>query len=271
MKTIPHNNLAPILDRYALDRTLTFRHQQAIATQHGVSLRDVEIQALSMGITPLRYLRNRKTIDTQRQQKLLESHVAIIGCGGLGGHVAEMLTRIGVGHLTLIDPDYFDEHNLNRQNFATLDVLDEPKVHVLERALVRINPVIRIRPIIQRFDPDISMALVTESDVVVDALDNPDTKLKLAAACQSRSLPFVHGAVAGMDGQLAVNATLEHLYPDGTHGAEDAAGNLPFTVAYVAAMQAAETVKLILGMGAPLTGQVLITDLLYNDCTRMEA
>jgi hypothetical protein len=74
-----------------------------------------------------------------------------------------------------------------------------------------------------------------------------------------------------MDGQISVNATLEHLYHDGGHGAEDAVGNLPFTATFVAAMQAAEAVKLILDLGESLAGEVLITDLLYHDFTRIKA
>ena len=231
----------------------------------------MERHALSSDILPLRYARNRDTIDTEKQLKLLEARVAIIGCGGLGGHVAEMLTRIGVGHLSLVDPDVFDEHNLNRQNFATLDVLEEEKVQVLKRNLSSINPSVQIRPIIKALDPARDFALIEDADVIVDALDNPQIKLELAQTCQTHSVHFVHGAIAGMDGQISVNATLEHLYHDGGHGAEDTVGNLPFTATFVAALQAAEAVKLILDLGESLAGEVLITDLLYHDFTRIKA
>ena len=182
-----------------------------------------------------------------------------------------MLTRIGVGQLTLIDPDTYDEHNLNRQNFSTLEVLGQEKAHVLKRNLVAINPATQIRPIVHRFDPKHDMALIDDADVVIDALDDPAVKLALAAACRSQSLPFVHGAIAGMNGQLAVNTTLEHLYHDGTHGAETTAGNLPFTAAFIASLQAAETVKLLLDLGETLEGEVLITDLMYGEFTRLPA
>ncbi len=182
-----------------------------------------------------------------------------------------MLTRIGVGHLTLIDPDTFDEHNLNRQNFSTLAVLGQAKVHVLKHHLIAINPALQIRPIAHRFDPAGDMPLIDDADVVIDALDTPEVKLSLATACRSHSRPFVHGAIAGMDGQLAVNAPLEHLYHDGTHGAESTAGNLSFSAAFIASLQAAETVKLLLDLGESLEGEVLITDLMYGDFTRIPA
>ncbi len=268
-KEIHLDNTTQALIRSAPDHLLPFGAQLAIAAEYDLPLWEVEHRALSLGILPLRYARNRNTITAEKQLRLLEARTAIVGCGGLGGHVAEMLTRIGVGHLTLIDPDVFDEHNLNRQNFATLDVLGVEKVRVLKRQLSACNPAVQIRPITRRFDPQEDMPLIEDATVVIDALDDPALKLSLAKACRDRALPFVHGAIAGMNGQIAVNVTLEHLYRDGGHGAEDAAGNLPFTATFVAAIQAAEAVKLITGLGESLEGEVLITDLLYNDFTRL--
>ncbi len=265
------NSIRQSLQKLATDGLLPFAAQKEISQTFDLPLWEVEYRALDLGIFPLRYARNRNTIGLDAQRRLLEARVAILGCGGLGGHVAEMLTRIGVGHLSLVDPDAFDEHNLNRQNFATPDVLGVEKVRVLKRQLSTINPMVQIRPITRRFDPQEDMPLIEDATVVIDALDDPALKLSLAEACRDRALPFVHGAIAGMDGQIAVNATLEHLYRDGGHGAEDAAGNLPFTATFVAAIQAAEAVKLITGLGESLEGEVLITDLLYDDFTRMKA
>jgi len=239
--------------------------QQSIAAQYNLPLWDVERLALEAGILPLRYARNRDTINVGQQLQLHHAHVALIGCGGLGGHAAEMLARIGVGHLTLIDPDVFDEHNLNRQNFSTPDVLGEPKVHVLQHHLSAINPAVQIRPLVHRFEPQDDLSLIRDADVVIDALDNPEIKRALAGVSRSEPFHFVHGAIAGMSGQLAVNATLEHLYPDGTHGAETQAGNLAYSAVFIAAMQVSETIKLILGIGESLERDVLRTDLAYND------
>ena len=270
-RTPLNNLLTRTLHEHSPDGLLPFEAERQIATRFDLPLWEVEHQALEEAILPLRYTRNRQTIDTARQLRLLDARVAIIGCGGLGGHVAEMLTRIGVGHLTLIDPDTFDEHNLNRQNFSTLATLGQEKVQVLKHHLLAINPATQIRPITHRFDPAHDMPLIDDADVVIDALDDPAVKLTLAAACQSRSLPFIHGAIAGMDGQLAVNTTLEHLYRDGTHGAEETAGNLSFSAAFIASLQAAETVKLLLDLGESLEGEILITDLMYGDFTRIRA
>jgi len=249
----------------ANDGLLSLAAQQSIAAQYDLPFWDVERQALEAGILPLRYARNRDTINAGQQLLLHQARVALIGCGGLGGHAAEMLARIGVGHLTLIDPDVFDEHNLNRQNFSTPDVLGEPKVHVLQHHLLTINPAVQIRPLMHRFDPREDRELIRDADVVIDALDHPQIKQALAELSRSEPFHFVHGAIAGTSGQLAVNATLEHLYPDGTHGAETQAGNLAYSAVFIAAMQVSETVKLILGIGESLEGQALRTDLAYND------
>ena len=267
----PLDNLTRTLHEHSPDGLLPFEAAQQIATRFDLPLWTVERRALEADIFPLRYARNRQTLDAAGQLRLLDARAAIIGCGGLGGHVAELLTRIGVGHLTLIDPDTFDEHNLNRQNFSTLAVLGQEKAQVLKHHLLAVNPAIQIRSITRRFDPDHDMPLIDDADVVIDALDDPAVKLALAAACRSRSLPFIHGAIAGMDGQLAVNTTLEHLYRDGTHGAEETAGNLSFSAAFIASLQAAETVKLLLNLGESLEGEVLITDLMYGEFTRIPA
>jgi molybdopterin/thiamine biosynthesis adenylyltransferase len=267
MRRIPLDNVTHSIIEHAQEHLLPFQKQASIATAFGLPLWEVERHALQAGIYPLRYARNRDTITLQHQIKLLEARVAIVGCGGLGGHVAEMLVRIGVGHLTLVDPDRFDEHNLNRQNFSTLDTLGKEKVYVLKHALSSINPSVQIRPITQHLNPERDFPLIADADVVVDALDNPKVKLELARVCLEHGTAFVHGAIAGMDGQVTVNTTLEHLYHDGAHGAEATAGNLSFSAAFVAAIQAAEAVKQIIGAEETLAGKLLITDLFYDDFT----
>ncbi len=264
-KEKPLNDVIAVILAKANDGLLPFQAQQSIAARYDLPLWDVERLALEANITPLRYARNRDTINCEQQLQLLNTRVALIGCGGLGGHAAEMLTRIGVGHLTLIDPDVFDEHNLNRQNFSTPDVLGQPKVHVLQRHLSTINPAVQIRPLVHHFDPLEDRNLIHDADVVIDALDNPEIKRALAHLSRSEPFHFVHGAIAGMSGQLAVNSTLEHLYPDDTQGAEIQAGNLAYSAVFIAAMQVSETIKLILGIGESLEGQVVRTDLAYND------
>jgi len=248
-----------------LDTTLSLADHRHAVEQFGVSYRKVEELALEMGIVPLRYLRNQSTISPSQQKTLFDSHVIIIGCGGLGGHVAEILTRIGIGKLSLYDFDTFEEHNLNRQNFSTLANLGREKVLVVKEALEQINPSIEIEGFVQQFDPFKEKDKLKDGTVLIDAVDDPQTKLDLARICQEQALHFIHGAIAGMHGQFATDTTLEQLYPHAGRGAELVSGNPPFTVTLAASIQASETIKVILDMGEPLKEEFLTTDLLYNE------
>lgn len=211
------------------------------------NFRDVEGKALCEGILPLRYKRNQKTISTQEQYTLFQSHVVIIGCGGLGGFVSEMLTRIGVGMLTLIDGDVFEEHNLNRQNFSSLQTLGRNKAEVLAQKLQEINPAlhVNIHPKFLSLPDDENLLL--NAHVIVDALDNPELKCSVAKWAQENRKAFVHGAIAGYYAQFSSCATLENLYRSHGDGAEKTSGNPSFTVCFAASIQSAEVVKLLLG------------------------
>ena len=216
-------------------------------------------------MTPLRYKRNQSTISVENQLKLLNSHVSIVGCGGLGGHIAEILTRIGVGNLALFDFDIFEEHNLNRQNFSNYNNLGKEKVLVIKEALELINPALHVEAFIKKFNPFMDMDLIKNSNVVVDALDNPQTKLDLSFTCKERNIIFVHGAIAGMTGQFTTCNTLENLYRYSGSGIEKSVGNPSFSVTFAASIQSAEVIKTILKMGNTLKDNILMTNLLENE------
>src|SRR6185369_3162533 len=107
----------------------------------------VEEVALDRGILPARYQRNRKAISVQDQLTLFRSRVAVIGCGGLGGYVVEELARLGVGTIVVIDPDVFEEHNLNRQLFSSPANLDTAKVEAAAKRIGEVNPAVNLVPI----------------------------------------------------------------------------------------------------------------------------
>ncbi len=208
--------------------------------------RDIEEMALKNAIVPLRYKRNQKTISTPEQYTLFQSHVIIVGCGGLGGFVAEMLTRIGVGHLTLIDGDVFEEHNLNRQNFSSIHTLGDNKANVLAEKLHEINPSLHVKSIPSFLRLPEDAHLLTSAHLIVDALDNPTMKCLLASYAKEHTIPFVHGAIAGYYAQFASCTTLENIYRAQGDGAEKTSGNPSFTVCFAASIQSTEVVKLLL-------------------------
>jgi molybdopterin/thiamine biosynthesis adenylyltransferase len=260
-------NIEEFLKQSAVDTFLPILVEKEAVEFYGLSFQEVENIALKNRITPLRYKRNQSTISIENQLKLLNSHVAIVGCGGLGGHIAEILTRIGVGTLTLFDFDIFEEHNLNRQNFSNYNSLGKEKVLVVKEALELINPSLHVEAFIKKFDPFMDMDLIKNSNVVVDALDNPQTKLDLASTCKEKNIAFVHGAIAGMTGQFTTSNTLENLYRGSGSGIEKSVGNPSFSVTFAASIQSSEVIKTILGIGDTLKENILITNLLENEFT----
>ncbi len=210
------------------------------------NFRDVEQCALENNILPLRYKRNQKTLTTQDQYTLFKAKVLIVGCGGLGGFVSEMLARIGVGELILCDGDVFEEHNLNRQNFSSIKTLGRNKAEVLKEKLEEINPALHVKTKTTFLRLPKERELLEKVDVIVDALDNPNLKCLLASCAQAINKPFVHAAIGGYYSQFATQTTLEHLYAQEGDGIETHLGNPSFTVCFAASIQSVEVVKLLL-------------------------
>ncbi|MGB9723511.1 MAG: HesA/MoeB/ThiF family protein [Chloroflexia bacterium] len=238
------------------------------ARRAGRPLREIELQALDAGLLPERYLRNLGLFGREGQRRLLERCVAVVGCGGLGGHVIEGLARSGVGRLIVIDGDRFVPHNLNRQILGTLDTLGRPKAEVAAERVVRVNPAVEVVVWTVAATEENLPDLLAGADVVVDALDTPRDRLRLQAAAARLGLPLVHGAIAGFIGQVTTvfpgDEALSLLYgrervPD--HGAEFFLGTPAPTPALVAAFQVAEVLKLLLGRGELLHRRLLYIDL----------
>ena len=251
--------LLDFLKTHLEDGFLPLSYGYEAAKHYNISFRDVEIAALNAGIMPLRYKRNCKSLSPKEQLTLLHSHVLILGCGGLGGFVAEFLTRIGVGNITLFDGDFFEEHNLNRQIGATLETLGKNKAQTLSLRLKKINPALHVNAYAEFFSLDKHRAMLSNVDVMVDALDEPALKRTLARWAHEHHLSFVHAAIAGMTLQCNTNQCLEDFYPTDGKGAEAYAGNLSFTVSCAASLQSAEVVKILLGR--PHLDKTLFMDL----------
>jgi len=252
----------------AIDGLLHWVDQVAASEKFNTSIATIEGHALQQGILPARYQRNRNLLTCEDQYRLFCSHVVVVGCGGLGGHVIEGLVRLGVGQLTIIDPDIFEEHNLNRQTFCTMSTLGKSKAKITAERAVDINPAVTVTPHVLAFASDNGTMLLSGADIVVDALDNIIVRLELSAVCRELSVPLVHGAIGGWSGQvtsqLPNDNSLETLYAGKEHhtGIENKMGNPSFTPALVAALQVTETTKILLNLGEALSSRVLTIDLL---------
>jgi len=200
-----------------------------------------------------RYLRNINALSVDDVLKLHNSKVCVIGGGGLGGYVVEILARIGVLNITLIDYDTFKSNNLNRQLFSEEQLLGTYKVDAAISRITKVNSTVTMNGVKEKLDENNALNILTGHDIVIDALDNIQTRLMLAKACTSLSIPMVHGSIAGWFGQVAVvfpgDEILDIIFGDvkTERGIEKELGNLPFTASIVASIQCAECVKILTG------------------------
>lgn len=267
-------DLVQFLRERSVDGLLPLAVQAEAAGLFGLTLAQVEETALDNTILPVRYQRNRETISIDQQRALFRSRVAVIGCGGLGGYVIEELARLGIGGIVAVDPDVFEEHNLNRQLFATPDLMGRNKAEAAARRVAAINPAVTCVPVAESFAEHNGDEILRGVAAAVDGLDSIPARLLLADRCDARSIPLVHGAIAGWYGRLAVqfpgDGTMRRLYPRSHDlpGIESRQGNPSFTPAVIASLQVAEVVKLVLHIGEPLRSSCLDVDLYHLEVER---
>jgi molybdopterin/thiamine biosynthesis adenylyltransferase len=256
------------LQEHAQGDLLPWAAQQAAANHYDRTFGEIEGLALANGLLPARYQRNRETISTIDQLQLFGSTVAVIGCGGLGGYIIEQLARLGIGRIIAVDPDIFEEHNLNRQLFALPALLGTPKVEAAAMRVALINPAVNLKPVQRTYDDTNARELLSTVQAVADAVHNIPARLVLARDCNLLGIPLVHGAIAGWYGQVTTQfpgeESIEMLYAKGGHegGAERILGSPAFTPAVIASLQVAEICKILLGKGACLRRRVAHFDLL---------
>jgi molybdopterin-synthase adenylyltransferase len=237
-----------------------------VAAEAGISARAAEIAALKLEIIPVRYFRNIASLGSAGQARLLSSSVAVVGAGGLGGLVIELLSRLGVGKITIIDGDRFAEDNLNRQVLCREDDLDRLKAEVGAQRVRAINSAIEVvfHPIF--LTEENAVELLSKSQVVVDALDRISIRIVLEKVIGELGIPMVHGAIGGFLGQVATimpgSSILSSLYGgDAARGIEAVLGTPTVTPAVVAALEVMEVIKFLLDRGTPLKDELLYLEL----------
>lgn len=211
-----------------------------------------------------RYDRNMPALSPEECAALREKRVCVVGCGGLGGYIIEILARIGIGALTVIDGDVFDVTNLNRQLLSEESLLGRSKAEAAAARVARINSDVSVTAVTEFFSVENGLRLLEGCDLVVDALDTVSARHVLAETCAKNGLTIVHGAISGWHGQVTVvppgSDVFNTLYPLRANDAPKK-GNPPFTPAVCASLQATEAVKLLIGKPTPLTGKLLLIDL----------
>lgn len=221
----------------------------------------------------LRYSRHilLRQVDIAGQEKLLAARVLVIGLGGLGSPVAMYLAASGVGRLVLVDHDKVELTNLQRQIVHTTASIGQDKTASATSQLQALNPEIAITAINRKLGEAELLEQVRAADAVVDASDNFATRFAVNTACVKAKKPLVSGAVVRFEGQVAVfrpdlpdSPCYRCLYAESSEPEEPCAefGVLAPAAGIVGSIQAAETLKLLLGVGQTLTGRVLLLDVL---------
>lgn len=218
--------------------------------------------------------------DIQGQQKLLDAHVLIIGLGGLGSPVAMYLAAAGVGELTLVDFDQVELSNLQRQILHRTENLQQSKVDSARDNLLALNPEVTIHCIDHKLSEQELEQQVRQVDLVIDATDNFVSRFDINRNCVAFRKPLVSGAAIRMEGQVTVfdmrqanSPCYRCLYSDqGDNEQETCSENgiLAPMVGIIGSIQAMEALKLLAGMGTPLTGQLLINDSFHQEWRTMK-
>lgn len=220
----------------------------------------------------LRYSRHilLDEVGIEGQERILAAHALVIGAGGLGSPVALYLGSAGVGRITLVDHDVVDLTNLQRQIAHTQDRVGQTKVASAAQAVHAINPGVQVTPIAQRADAALLDRLMQDATVVLDCSDNYTTRQAVNAACVHHGKPLVAGAVIRFDAQITVVDPRDAqapcyacIFDPKAHFDEVACSTMGVfapLVGVVGALQAAEALKLVVGVGPSLAGRLLMLD-----------
>src|SRR5213080_4264692 len=218
-------------------------------------------------------------VGIEGQEKLLEAKVLLLGAGGLGSPTALYLAAAGVGTLGIVDNDEVDLSNLQRQVIHNSERIGTPKVDSAEQSIRALNPDVQVRKYPVRIDSSNIVEIIEGYDVVVDGVDNFPTRYLLNDASVRLKIPVVSASILGFDGQLSVFKPYEgpcyrclfrepppaELAP--SCGANGVLGVLPGTMGL---LQATEVIKLIVGIGEPAIGRLLLYDALGATLTEVK-
>ena len=148
--------------------------------------------------------RQMSIVTRSEQERFKDAKITVIGCGGIGGETIEMLARMGIGELVLVDEDAFDLSNLNRQTLASLKDLGLSKSAVAADKVRLINPYVKVTAFHEHVDGDNIDIIIGDSDIVIDALDNVLTRVIVSRKALEKGIPYIHGAIHGTLGQITV-------------------------------------------------------------------
>lgn len=211
-------------------------------------------------------------LGAEGQRKLMESRVTLCGCGALGTVLANHLVRAGVGRLRIVDRDFIEIHNLQRQIlFDEQDVADNlPKSEAAARKLRTINSAVTVESVVTDIDHTNILDLVEDADLILDGTDNFETRYLINDASIKLGKPWVYGGVIGSEGQTmtivpgktpCLRCLIETAPPPGMTPTCETAGVLGPAVAVIASFEAVEAIKVLAGKWDALNADLIMVDL----------
>lgn len=244
---------------------------KCLSEESGLTRCEIEKKALENNIIPLRYHRNIGTFGASGQIALLDATVTVVGAGGLGGLVIELLARAGTGHIVIVDPQGFEEENLNRQVISTMTALHHLKAKAAKKRIQQVNPSISVTCHITALSSGNAGSLLSGTDIVVDCVDHIPTRFIIQETASGLHIPMVSAAIAGFSGYVTTILPGDigwKALVDTSHipewGAEILTGNPPTSPAFAASLEVQEVVKLITGKGEILKDKLFFFDLETN-------
>lgn len=197
-----------------------------------------------------------------QQERLFDSHVLVVGAGGLGSPVLQYLTAVGVGNITVVDDDVVSLSNLQRQVLYGVDDLGKRKVDITRSRLLSINPALKFEGYCRRFDVEFGLEVAAGIDVIMDCCDNYATRSAIDEVSQKLSIPFIYGSVEGMRGQVALfnyqgGVGYRDIFPTAPEPRVTPIGVLSPICGVVGSTQALECVKLLSGCAPTIEGTLI--------------
>jgi adenylyltransferase/sulfurtransferase len=195
------------------------------------------------------------------QKKLKAAKILVAGAGGLGCPASLYLTAVGVGNLTIVDRDKYELSNLNRQILGWQKDIGRYKAEASKEKLKAFNPDIAVNALVTEITEDNVLKIIHDHNIVVDAMDNWETRFILNKACVNKGIPFIHAGIHGLTGQLITivpgkGPCLRCIMPKTPQEIK----NFPVlgaTPGLFATLQVMEAVKIIVGIGEPLVGRMV--------------
>ena len=226
--------------------------------------------------------RQMSIVTRSEQERFKDGKITVIGCGGIGGETIEMLVRMGIGELVLVDKDAFDLSNLNRQTLASISDLGLDKSAVAAEKVRLINPYVKVTTFNEHINQTNIGKVIGDCNIVIDALDNVLTRVIVSRKAKEMNIPYIHGAIHGTRGQITVflpnsDKTYEELFNLPSIGKElndktiDALKNVTSGVPpvigptpnLIGCLEAFEAYKILTGIGkVTVAPKILTFDLL---------